>query len=265
MENKSATLAQQIKTTLEKLAEETDAMRKSDLYAAYLRTMAKFHNYSTGNLWLIMSQRPDAEHVAGFHTWLKLGRHVRKGEKGIAILAPCAYPDKSDPNKTRVFFKVVYVFDITQTEGEEIPRLDWRPEEQSQYINAKLSAWVTLQGYELANENSIGGAEGLADHTNKKVVIKYSAGTSVLIHECAHVLLHKDTKRTADNARERETEAESVAYVVCSHFGIESKAPAYLATWSNPEMIKSALDSVQRAASELINFIQSSPNDDPNQ
>jgi len=117
MENKATELNASIQRTIEQLAQETDAARQSQLFRDYLRTAAAFWNYSWHNQMLIWRQKPDASFVGGFNTWLKCGRYVRKGEKGIGILAPMFFKDNSqvaDGGETeikRVWFKVVYVFD----------------------------------------------------------------------------------------------------------------------------------------------------------
>jgi antirestriction protein ArdC len=129
MENKAAELNAGIRRAIEQLAKETDAARQSQLFRDYLRTSAAFWDYSWHNQMLIWRQKPDASFVAGFNNWLKLGRYMRKGEKGIAILAPMFFKDRrraNDGNEIeaqRMWFKVVHVFDISQTEGTPLPEL----------------------------------------------------------------------------------------------------------------------------------------------
>src|SRR5215469_7861122 len=130
--SKAAELNAGIRTTIEQLANETDAATKSELFRNYLKTSAAFWDYSWHNQMLIWRQRPDASYVGGFHTWLKCNRYVRKGEKGIAILAPMFLRDKrqaadgGDEETQRIWFKVVYVFDISQTDGAPLPELPTR-------------------------------------------------------------------------------------------------------------------------------------------
>jgi hypothetical protein len=124
--NPTAELTASVKTMIENLANETDAARQSELFKSVLRAQAAFWDYSWCNQMLIMMQRPGATYVAGYNSWLKLKRFVRKGEKGIAILAPMFFKDKkpeTDEDGMRVWFKRVFVFDITQTDGEEIPHI----------------------------------------------------------------------------------------------------------------------------------------------
>ena len=117
--SKASELNAGIRSMVEQLANETDAARKSELFRSYLKTSAAFWNYSWHNQMLIWRQRPDASFVGGFHTWLKCGRYVRKGEKGIAILAPMFFKDKqrakdgSENENTRIWFRVVHVFDLS--------------------------------------------------------------------------------------------------------------------------------------------------------
>src|SRR5215470_14637710 len=127
-QNKAAELNAGIRSTIEQLANETDAVRQSELFRNYLKTSAAFWDYSWHNQMLIWRQRPDASFVGGFNTWLKCGRYVRKGERGIAILAPMFFKEKrqtgeSEDEVTRLWFKVVYVFDIAQTDGTPLPEL----------------------------------------------------------------------------------------------------------------------------------------------
>jgi len=118
-----------IRSTIERLANETDAATQSELFRQYLTASAAFWDYSWHNQMLIWRQRPDASYVGGFNTWIKCGRYVRKGEKGIAILAPMFFKDKrqtadgSEEETKRIWFKVVYVFDISQTDGTPLPEL----------------------------------------------------------------------------------------------------------------------------------------------
>jgi len=120
-----------LKRTVETLANETDTARQSELFCDYLRCASLFHNYSWGNQMMIWTQRPTATRVAGYHTWRKMGRHVKQGQKGIAIFAPMVLERKeaADPDglvtleKEQVWFRVVYVFDVAQTEGQPLPDL----------------------------------------------------------------------------------------------------------------------------------------------
>jgi hypothetical protein len=119
-------LTAHIEQTLETLAVQTGEAQHSEQFIEYLKSASRFHSYSLGNILLILWQKPTATRVAGYRAWQKMNRYVRKGEKGIAILAPCVYSDKTDRAKTRIFFKTVWVFDISQTDGESLPEINWR-------------------------------------------------------------------------------------------------------------------------------------------
>ena len=254
--NHSAELTELIKTHIERLATETDETQRSREFLAYLAQMSKFHSYSIGNIFLIMAQCPTATRVAGARTWNKLGRYVKRGEHGIAILAPMPVPDAQDATRTRVFFKTVHVFDITQTDGEPLCELDTTPTERSAWVHARLVEWLGTQGYSIQVAEDLNGAAGRIHFKLKVVHLLPSSGTAVLIHECAHLILHANANEAPASTSEREVEAEATAYVVGQHFGVETKSPAYLATWSTPEVIRASLSRVQRAANTLIHVLE---------
>ena len=281
-------------TSVERIKELTDKLETgvrqvfdSEQYKAYLKVMSKFHRYSFGNVMLIMMQRPDASLVAGFDKWKRLGRSVKKNEKGIMILAPCQYKklvDKEVENedgtkqKQTVFeqrqgFKVAYVFDVSQTEGRELPtygvdKLTGDVEHYDAFCHAVEGiAPVPIQ-FRPPTEQS----EGCYNHRERKIYINEGLSQvqtiSVMIHETAHAILHalpvKDGKiagKHEKNRRTREVEAESVAYVVCQHFGIETgdSSFAYVTSWSKDKELvelKSALDCISKTATDMIDHIE---------
>jgi antirestriction protein ArdC len=212
-----------------------------------LDVAARFHTYSPNNIWLILAQRPDATRVAGFRTWRTLDRWVRKGEHGIAVLAPIVTRNKpvdpsDDPELVRVLrgFKIVHVFDIAQTDGAELP--DVTPTLLT--CDAPADAWdmlaahITNAGFTL-ERGGCDGANGYTNHTTRTVRVRDdvddSQAVKTLAHELGHVLLHDSTDRTGDDRPRMEIEAESVAYLVCHQLGIVSDdySFAYLARWSN--------------------------------
>jgi hypothetical protein len=207
----------------------------SDAMTQYLRVMARFHRYSFTNILLICSQRPDATHVAGYRTWQKLGRQVRKGEKGIVIFAPMVRragmdarsldveKDGSGDDRLIRGFKAVRVFDIVQTDGEplaEVPSLQGSPGE---YL-ARLQAIVRGHGIELDYDCIPSGADGLS--AGGRIVLSSDLPPAeefaVLVYEFAHELLHHGQRRPDTTKSIRETEAEAVAFVVCQSIGLES-------------------------------------------
>ena len=217
---------------LESLGEALEAGR-SDALRTFLSTMAIFHRYSLGNTLLIMIQSPEATHVAGFRTWLKLGRSVRKGEKGIAILAPIG-PRKTeddepgkDPKEGEerpVRFRVAYVFDIAQTEGEPLPAFA-RPEGEPGEFLPRLRNLVADMEIALEYRESMGGAQGSS--SGGLIAIKRGLTPaeefSTLVHELAHERLHKGEARVGTSLRSRELEAEAVAFVVSQGIGVEAR------------------------------------------
>ena len=206
----------------------------SERLKEYLAAMARFRRYSWGNIMLIASQKPDAMHVAGFHAWHKLGRFVKKGEKGILILAPIVRnkaenngetePDKSS---TAVGFRAAYVFDISQTDGQELPEIGSVNGDPREYREC-LAKFVTEQGIALEYSEDIAPARGTSSGGKITLLPGQSPAEefATLAHEVAHELMHRDERRSSTTKRVRETEAEAVAFVVCSAIGLETGSAA---------------------------------------
>ena len=291
-----------MKPSDERIQELTDKLEKgiaqvfdSDQYALYLKTMSKFHRYSFRNVMLIFYQCPEASRVAGFNAWKKdFGRTVKRGEHGIQILAPVTYTTleaqpvldpvtlkpllNSDGTvKTvvapvkRQSFKVAHVFDISQTEGPELPslgvdELTGNVEGYNAIFNAicKISPVPVLFRDEAAQYSK--GAFYHDDQT-----IRINPGMSEIqtvktgIHELAHAKLHNTEGDEAIPEKDRHTkevEAESVAYVVCQHFGIDTSdySFVYVAGWSKGremDELKASLDTISNTAKEIIDGIES--------
>ena len=273
MENKAAELNVGIRRTIEQLAQETDAARQSQLFRDYLRTSAAFWDYSWHNQMLIWRQRPDASFVGGFNTWLKCGRYVRKGEKGIAILAPMFFKDRrqtadgSEDEMKRIWFKVVYVFDIAQTEGTPLPELPTKSvgERGEDMLNRLLwfarSRGITVRFLERCTLNGAAGTSRGSEIEIRTAETDIATQAATLAHEIAHSLLHftADGKRiTTRNGKEidkqqRELEAEATAYVVCSYFGIQSPSDFYLATYSvTPAMLLQAVETIAATVKTVL-------------
>ncbi len=193
--------------------------------ADVLKLMARFHKYSFKNCVLIAEQFPDATRVMGFHGWKAVGRSVKKGEKGIGITAPLAVRKKdfsADDIEVRGF-RAVHVFDISQTEGEELPRLAQPNGEASHWIEP-VERLITSKGIQLQYGVLDGGACGVS--SLKKITIlsglKPPLRLEVLVHEFAHELLHPDLEtRKRLSHTVLETEAQAVSYVVCQALGLE--------------------------------------------
>ncbi len=222
-----------IKEHLEDLAKATDKARVSDEMVRYLEFCAKFHQYSPSNIWLIMMSRPDATHVAGYNAWKKMGRYVKRGEKGIPILAPMIYredPDDEDAPKVLRGFRVVHVFDVSQTDGQPLPEQpNWKSPEKNLELQKKLMDFAEQNGIKVTIKELEGETQGIS--TGGRIVLSPDAGTKTLIHELAHELLHQ-IENTQLSRAEKEMEAESVAFVVCKYLGfLDLNSPNYLALY----------------------------------
>ena len=287
----------------EKLKEITDRLEQgiaelfdSERYREYLKVMSKFHNYSFRNTVLIAMQKPDASLVAGFSAWKNnFERNVMKGQKGIKIIAPSPYKIKQEMQKidphtqkpiigkdgkpvteekevTIPAYKVVSVFDVSQTEGKELP--DIAVDELTGDVDRYKDFFAALEKTSpvpIAFENIEGGSHGYYHLEDKRIAI--NEGMSELqtlktaIHEIAHAKLHDVDLNAPPEQQNRvdrhtcEVEAESVAYTVCQHFGLDTSdySFGYVAGWSSgKEMteLKASLETIQTTAKELITEIE---------
>jgi antirestriction protein ArdC len=271
--DKARELAQQIETSVAALAVETDAARRSDIFRGWLNAMAQFHNYSWNNQLLISMQCPTASRVAGFHTWRKMNRFVRKGEKGITILAPCIYKqkkreeaqDEETEGQTRTVgtlrgFRAATVFDIAATDGEPLCDLPWKVRGDCADLLPNAEQACRELGIELEYKAITGGAEGYS--LGGRIQINETLGSSdrvaVIIHELAHEQLHKHIETRKNTTRQqRELEAEATSYVVLSHFGIQHGSAFYLAAYEvTPEMLTDSLATISGAAKRIIDLIE---------
>lgn len=286
---------QKVKEITDKLEAGLKELFESEKYKSYLSTMSKFHNYSFNNTLLIAMQKPEATLVAGYQAWQKnFERHVNKGEKAIRILAPAPYkikeerdkldsvtgelmfdengiPQKEEVEITIPAFRAVSVFDVSQTDGKPIPELE---------VNELLS---TVEGYEdfvqalmnispvpIAFEDILGDSKGYFNTAEKRIAVQENMSESqtlkTMVHEVAHSMLHdKEVNQSMEipekDRNTKEVEAESVAFTVCQHFGIDTSdySFGYIAGWSsgrNMKELKSALDTIRKTASELITGIE---------
>lgn len=246
----------------------------SEALTAYLSTMSRFHNYSFGNVMAIAMQRPDAVRVAGFHTWKSLGRNVKRGEKAIRILAPLIGKGKSEPSesecsdgtresasKPHVYgFRGVCVFDISQTEGKELPAFS-RVYGDAGDVKGKLLGFAAESGIVVEFVEDLGGAEGVSIGGMIRVLRgKPDAETvSVLSHELAHEILHKQADRRDRSAKNRrELEAEAVAFIVGQAIGLEvgTASADYIRLYDgNPETLSGSLEAISRAAGLILEGI----------
>jgi hypothetical protein len=242
-----------------------DEAKFSKEIEAYLDTVSKFHQYSFHNQLLIHDFFPTASYVAGFCTWRdKFNRKVRKGEKGIPILAPIRVSkspsdkgeaqDEDEEKEIKLFFKVVYVFDISQTEGDDLPELDvWKSPEIRPKLHERLIDFAQSLGLSVIVKE-LGSAQGAltSDH---HILLDTTAGTKTLVHEIAHYLAgHLGSEKSHE---QRELEAEATAYVVCKHFGFEDlKSPNYLyLTGLKAEDLFSSLSTISNLAQQIIRIV----------
>src|ERR1700733_6584442 len=238
-----------------------DALERgqSEALKLYLAMMSRFHRYSWGNILLIYSQRPDASHVAGFHAWLKLRRFVRKGEKGIVILAPMVGRKKSDDDltedaQTRLFgFRAAHVFDVSQTDGEPLPEFASVKGDPKDY-NDRLIQFTASRNIVLAYDSAIAPARGMSSGGKITLLPDLSPAEhlATLAHECAHELLHRGERRKETTHTVRETEAEAVAFVVCSAIGLDvnsASADYVLLHGGDKAVLAESLAVIQQTAS----------------
>lgn len=286
-----------VKEVTERLEAGVRELFESERYQAYLKAMSKFHDYSLNNTLLILMQKPDASLVAGFGKWRDdFERHVKRGEKGIKIFAPAPYTikkeaEKIDPDTGQPVigadgkpvmeqqeikipaFKVVSVFDVSQTDGKEIP--DLSVDALTGSVEQYEDFWRVLKEVSpvpVELEKIEGGAHGYYSLTDKRIAVDEGMSElqtiKTLIHEIAHAKLHDidlnaptEEMENHPNRRTREVEAESIAFTVCQHFGLDTSdySFGYVAGWSSDKEIKelkASLETIRTTASALITEIE---------
>ena len=213
---------------------------------------------------LIASQKPSATHVAGFQAWHKLGRFVKKGEKGILILAPIIRKKadnnadtEPDESSVAVGFHAAYVFDISQTDGQPLPEIGAVNGDPLGY-RQRLAKLVVEQGIALEYSEEIAPARGTS--SGGKITLlpgqPPAEEFATLVHEIAHEMMHRAERRSSTTRRIRETEAEAVAFVVCNAIGLEtgSAAQDYIGLYGgDAKLLSESLEHVQRAATKILN------------
>lgn len=241
---------------------ESLAAGKSNQLKQYLSMMGSLYNYSFGNCMLIARQFPTATMVSGFNAWKKRGRMVKKGEKGICILAPLIRKKEDQQEDTEVFgFRAVHVFDVSQTEGEELPELARVQGEPGDWLR-KLHEVVSKRGIELRYEESLGGAEGVSKGGTicLRLGLCPAEEFAVLVHEVAHERLHHGEDKKQLSKVTRELEAEAVAFVVAKAAGLENaleQSTDYIQLYSgDKEMLLKSLERVQKTASKILTELE---------
>ena len=255
---------------LNQLAGELEA-GKSEALQNYLATMGRFHRYSWGNVLLIGSQRPTATHVAGYHTWQDLGRHVKTGEKGIMIFAPilvkereksppAPIPDRTATKQNDAFrltgFRTAFVFDVEQTEGKPLPQFVKTTGDPREFAD-KLKAFVAKQGIAIEYDKSITPAQGVSYGGKIRLIpgLQPAEEFSVLAHELAHEMLHHTKDETRLPKVFEETQAEAVAYVVSRGVGLETNSAAadYIALYKgDKKTLAESLSAIQETSSRIL-------------
>ena len=288
-ENRVAEITERLEQGIQELFE-------SDRYKAYLKTMAKFYDYSVNNTILIAMQNPAATMVAGYQAWQnKFGRYVKAGEKGIRILAPMPYKvkiekEQADPQTGQTIknedgdpvtvmvegkrlygFRVVTVFDISQTAGKELPSLGVQELSGNvERYDEFLAAIRNISPVPMEWEEIPGSAKGYYSRSEQRIVIRKGMSQiqtiKTAIHELAHAKLHgvvpeengQESAEVLEKTRKtKEVEAESVAYTICQRYGIETSdySFGYIAGWSSGKdmkELKSSLETIRRTSAELI-------------
>lgn len=283
-----------LQDTLARLEQAVGRIHDSETFRAYLAAQARFHTYSWGNVLLILAQRPDATRVAGFHTWKQLERHVLKGEHGLKIVVPFRYsrlsgteaasndpfqgeqdvegaaptqarptdPDLSDARRLHARrFGIGTVFDISQTDGKPLPAIDVPvlDGDAGEDLYRCLEGVATEEQLTVERGNSrLGPATmGFYSQSERRIVLR-EAPTRQMTKTLAHELAHHCGGATAPSPEE-ETTAESVAYVVCARFGLDTgeRSFPYVATWSQDQRVfRAALNRIQRLSHRLIESVE---------
>ena len=285
---------QRVQELTDKLEQGLQDLFNSDSYRNYLSTMSKFHNYSFNNTLLIARQKPDATLVAGYKALQKnFERHVNKGEKAIRILAPAPYkikeerdkidpvtqellldkdgnPQKEEVEITIPVFRAVSVFDVAQTDGKPIPELAAKELlSDVEGYQDMIRAVEAISPVPIELEEIAGDSKGYYDSEAKRIAVQENMSESqtlkTMIHEVAHSKLHsKEVEQDEQMRKDRNTkevEAESVAYTVCQHFGIDTSdySFGYIAGWSSgrdTKELRASMDTIRKTASELITGIE---------
>ena len=287
-------IEKQLKEISERLEQGVKEIFTSERYTEYLNTMSKFHNYSFNNTLLITMQKPEATLVAGYQAWQKkFNRHVKRGEKGIQIIAPAPIREKQEIEKidpvtkepvigddgqpeTEIVemviprFRVTTVFDVSQTEGEPIAELKVPELTGSvQFYDTFMQALQNISPVPIRMMNVEGEAKGYYHQTEKYIAIKEDMSNvqtmKTGVHEVSHALLHDrevmDAEGVLKDQTTKEVEAESIAYIVCNHFGLDTSEYSftYIASWCESrdmKALKASMDTIRKTSAEIIGNIE---------
>ena len=259
-----------IKQAVDYLIQQLEAGH-SETLANYLGAMARFHNYSFGNILQIARQRPTASRVAGFGTWKELGRFVKRGEKGIQILAPVVgfrrQKDETEqetdakPQRVLIGFRAVYVWDYEQTDGADLPEMNHTISGDVGGNHDRLMGFLAAQNIALEFNERIAPALGVSYGGKIALLPGQSKAEefTTLVHETAHELLHKAERRTFTTGTVRETEAEAVAFIVGQAVGLEmgTASSDYIQLYKgNAALLAESLEVIQRTASTILRALR---------
>lgn len=273
MTTKTESRNDKLRAAHDKLQQAVAEIASGDDWKRMLQVAARFHRYSANNILLLALQKPDATLVAGYRRWQELGRQVKRGEKGLAILAPCRYRSKVENERGEEEtlesirgFKVVHVWDYSQTNGEPIEDLDAvRPKLLD--ADAPEGIWDALvtqangAGFEVIR-NQRGSENGYCDFINKQIAVRPDVSgaqaVKTLIHELGHALLHSEELLKSKEVA--EVEVESVAYIVCDAIGLDSGdySFAYVARWAegSSDLVKLTAERAIGCAKEIVSCLE---------
>ena len=287
-------IEKQLKEISERLEQGVKEIFTSERYTEYLNTMSKFHNYSFNNTLLITMQKPEATLVAGYQAWQKkFNRHVKRGEKGIQIIAPAPIREKKEIEKidpvtkepvigddgqpeTEIVemviprFRVTTVFDVSQTEGEPIAELEVPELTGSvQFYDTFMEALQNISPVPIRMMQIEGEAKGYYHQTEKYIAIQEDMSNlqtmKTGVHEVSHALLHDrevmDAEGVLKDQTTKEVEAESIAYIVCNHFGLDTSEYSftYIASWcesKDMKALRASMDTIRKTSAEVIGNIE---------
>lgn len=260
----------EVQGLLDKLEEGIEDVRTSEGWAKWLTFQASLYRYSWNNTMLIAAQCPGASIVMGYRKWQAQGRQVHKGEKALKILAPSFRKVKVENTETGevteesrlMYFRAVSVFDVSQTEGDELPAPCKQLEGGDESLFDALKAQSEKRGVPVRLESIPSAANGYYDCIGKFIAVEESNAPAqrakTLAHEIAHSMLHSDLSRDEQSRGDRELEAESVAFIVCQHFGLDTSGYSfgYVAHWKGDEAVKGLKASANRIAKAAKTIIE---------
>lgn len=279
---------EEVRILSEKLEEGLNTLLNSEKFKEYLQMVARIPAYSWRNNILIMLQKPEATMVQGINAWNRLGRRIKKGEHGLRILAPVCYskietkalldeegiPIIDDDGKVKTqkvkmeiqSYKPISVFDISQTEGKDLPMLEVKElKGNDEFLKILKDAIISSSNVKTEFADFHNSAKGFFDIDNDRIVIKNGLSDEqtikTLFHETAHSLLHSEEDASMKSREVKELEAESVAFICCERFGIDSSDYSfpYIASWVQEETmdeLKGALSRIQNCAEKIINKVE---------